>query len=89
MLTMVHLKQMHGFNIVMKKGQTSTFADANAHHQNGVTERRVHSLQELSRTMTIHANKCWPKAMTANPWPHAVQCANKILNNAPTFSIKK
>lgn len=32
-----------------RKGQPLTFAGVNAHHQNGLAERRIRELQELSR----------------------------------------
>ena len=54
------------------KQQGLTFAGVNAHHQNGLAERRIRELQELTRTMLIHANKRWPKVATANLWPYAL-----------------
>ena len=35
--------------------QSLTFAGVNAHHQNGIAERRIREVQELTRTMLIHA----------------------------------
>ena len=32
-------------------GQPLTFAGVNAHHQNGIAERRIRELQELTRTL--------------------------------------
>ena len=40
-----------------ERGQTLTYAGVNAHHQNGIAERRIRTLQELARTMLIHASK--------------------------------
>ncbi|HSN67058.1 MAG TPA: GAG-pre-integrase domain-containing protein [Fusibacter sp.] len=37
--------------------QTLTFAGVNAHHQNGIAERRIRELQNLARTMMIHAQQ--------------------------------
>ena len=39
-----------------KNGQSLRFAGVNAHHQNGFAKRRIRELQELARSMTIHAN---------------------------------
>ena len=39
-----------------KDGQGMTFAAVNAHHQNGIAERRIRELQELARAMLMHAN---------------------------------
>jgi hypothetical protein len=41
-------------------GQSLSFAGVNAHHQNGIAERCIWTLQELARTMLIHANHRWP-----------------------------
>jgi len=67
--------------------QTLTFAGVNAHHQNGVAERRIRELQELARTMLIHATRRWPNAITANLWPYALRMANDVLNDAPSFQL--
>ena len=44
-----------GINHVQEKGQTISICGTNAHHQNGVAEKRIHDLQEAARTMLIHA----------------------------------
>ena len=66
-----------------EKGQGLTFAGVNAHHQNGIAERKIQTLQELTRTMLVHANKRWPKAITTSLWPYAMQMANDVLNKTP------
>ncbi|KAI2502104.1 hypothetical protein MHU86_12334 [Fragilaria crotonensis] len=63
--------------------QGLTFAGVNAHHQNGVAERRICELQDMARTMLIHANSRWPDAITANLWPYAVRAANDAINHSP------
>ena len=63
--------------------QGLSFAGVNAHHQNGRAERRVRSLQDMARTMLIHANHRWPQAITANLWPYAIRAANDSLNVTP------
>jgi hypothetical protein len=72
-----------------ERGQSLTFAGVNAHRQNGVAERRIRSLQELTRTMLIHSNRRWPKAVTANLWPYAMRMANEIINNSPSLKDKE
>jgi hypothetical protein len=54
------------------KRQPLTFAGVNAHHQNRIAERRIRELQELARTILVHANRRWPKAVTANLLPYAI-----------------
>jgi transposase InsO family protein len=65
-------------------GQGLTFAGVNAHHQNGKAERRIRELQDMARTMLIHAKHRWPTAITANLWPYAVRMANDVLNATPS-----
>ena len=48
------------------KDQQLTFAGVGAHHTNGMAERRIRELQEMARTMLIHANKRWPQAIDAH-----------------------
>jgi hypothetical protein len=60
------------------------FAAKGAHHQNDIAERRIRELQDLARTMLIHANRQWPKCVGAHHlWPHAVQMAAHVLNETP------
>ena len=63
--------------------QGLTFAGVNGHHQNGRTERRIRSLQDMARTFMIHAAHRWPDAITANLWPYAIRAANDTVNNTP------
>ena len=67
------------------QSQSLTFAGVNAHHQNGVAERRIRTLQELTRAMLIHANKLWPEAISANLWPYALRMANDYINETPNM----
>jgi hypothetical protein len=69
--------------------QNLSFAGVNAHHQNGVAERRIRELQELARTMLIHAARRWPACITANLWPYAVRMANDIFNHCPNLKDDK
>ena len=65
------------------KGQALTFAGVGAHHQNGVAERRIRVLQEMTRTLIIHAQNKWPQGISANLWPYALRLANEAWNSAP------
>jgi hypothetical protein len=69
--------------------QALTFAGVNAHHQNGVAEKRIQELQKCSRTMLIHANKRWPSAITNNLWPYAMRIVVDSINNSPTTKSKE
>ncbi len=71
-----------------RSGQGLTFAGVNAHHQNGIAERRIRELQELARTMLIHSNSRWPTCVSANLWPYALRTANDVINHTPSFQDK-
>ena len=72
-------------NACNRLNQRMTFAGVNAHHQNGVAERRIRELQDLARSMLMHANRRWPCCITANLWPYAVRMANESFNNVPNM----
>jgi hypothetical protein len=71
------------------KGQSLTFAGANAHHQNGTAEQRIRILKELARIMLVHGNKRWPKAATNESWPCALRMANDVLIETPLMQNKE
>jgi hypothetical protein len=64
-----------------KEGQGMSYAGVNAHHQNGIAERRIRELQELARAMLIHAHSRWKDSVTTNLWPYA----NDAVNHTPSF----
>ncbi len=65
---------------VEQKNQTISFCGVSAHHQNGKAEKRIRDLQDVARTMLIHAYRRWPKGITVNLWPHALRTANDVRN---------
>ena len=65
-------------------GQTYSFCGVNAHHQNGVAERRIRELQERARTSLIHAARRWPDAINAHLWPYAIRTACETFNHTPS-----
>jgi len=66
-------------------GQGMTFAAVNAHHQNGIAERRIRELQDLARAMLAHANARWSDTISANLWPYAVRNASDAINHTPSM----
>ena len=63
--------------------QSISYAAVGAHHQNGVAERRIRVLQDMTRTQLLHAQERWPQAITPFLWPYALRIANDEWNNAP------
>jgi hypothetical protein len=50
---------------------------------NGRAEKKIRDLQEIARTMLLHAKQRRPSAVTVNLWPYAMRMANKVSNFAP------
>jgi hypothetical protein len=68
--------------------QQLTFAGVNAHHTNGLAEKRIRDLQDLTRTQLIYAASKWKNCITANLWPYAMRMANEALNNTSSLQDK-
>ncbi len=62
--------------------QTMTFCAVNAHHQNGVAERRIQDLTDRARAMLVNARHKKPFA-TDNLWPFALRHASEIDRTIP------
>ena len=63
--------------------QTITFCGVGAHHQNGVTERRIRDITENARTSLLHTAHRWPKAIAANLWSQAIKHVVNVRNSLP------
>ena len=66
--------------------QGLSFAGVNAHHQNGVAEKRIRDLTDMARTSLMHAQQRWPTAVHTALWPYAFRMAQESLNEAPRYS---
>ena len=62
-----------------QRKQDLTFSGVNAHHQNGIAERKIRELQKTTRAMLIHATKGWPGVVTIHLWPYAIRMAHSLL----------
>jgi len=74
--------------LCQQQGQGLTFAGVAAHHQNGIAERQIRELQEMTHTMLIHAHHRWPSAITLNLWLYALRMANDTINVMPNLKLK-
>jgi hypothetical protein len=73
---------------VDQSNQTLTFCGVNAHHQNGVAERRIQDLADRTRSMLVNARHRNPFA-TDNLWPFALRLASEIDRTIPKRSNTK
>jgi Reverse transcriptase (RNA-dependent DNA polymerase) len=86
----VHIKKYHAdngrfidnawVNHLKLMNQSMSLCGVNAHHQNGIVEKRIRDLQELSRSSILHAQKMWPDAINTFLWPYAVRYAARNMN---------
>ena len=53
-------------------GHSITYCGVNAHHQNGHAEKRIRDLQDQARSIMLHAQRCWPSAVSTHLWPYAL-----------------
>ena len=64
------------------KNQATRYTGVGAHHQNGIVERRIQTLLDMSRSMLIHAHNKWNNVITVNLWTlemsYATRCTNSI-----------
>jgi hypothetical protein len=67
---------------IIRANQTITFCGVNAHHQNGVAERRIRDLSECARAMLLHARHRNPK-VTTHLWPYALRHASELRRCLP------
>lgn len=65
------------------KRQTLTYCGVGAHHQKGVAEKAIKDLQDIARTMLLHAQRPWPTAINQNLWSYALNMAEDMYNNLP------
>lgn len=83
----IDIKHYHADNGVFKatkwvanchsQRQSISYAAVGAHHQNGVAERRIRVLKDMTRTQLLHAQERWPQAISAYIWPYALHIANE------------
>lgn len=63
--------------------QMMTLSGPSAHHQNAVAERAIGTIISLARTTMLHAKLRWPKAISSDLWPQAVDYVVQNYNIGP------
>ena len=63
--------------------QPIRFSGVGAHHQNGIVERAIRTITELSRAMLIHSALHWPAETNEDLWPFSFSHAVNIWNHLP------
>lgn len=68
---------------IRNSGQRIQYCGTNAHHQNGVAERSIRTVSNMSRALILHAAAHWPNGIDSSLWPMAVKHSVYIYNNTP------
>ena len=90
----VELKRFHTNNGIFKSKafvetlkdnyQMITKSGIGAHHQNGVAERAIRTVQAMAQAMLLHVCSHWPDEFDPSLWPFALNYSVKIYNNLPS-----
>ena len=59
------------------------FCGINSHHQNGVAERAIKTISEISRCLLLHASVHWKNGIDSSLWRMAVDYATYLYNHIP------
>ena len=65
------------------KQQNISYCGVNAHFQNGITENKIHDLQEQTQTTMLYAINKWRGLVTIHLWLCGLWTANDVLNSTP------
>ena len=68
---------------IRNSGQRIQYCGTNAHHQNGVAERSIRTVSNMTRALILHAAAHWPQGIDSSQWPMAVSHAVHIFNHTP------
>jgi len=52
--------------------QQLRFCGTNAHHQNGIAERAIQTVSNITRAMRLHASMHWKNNVESDLWPMAI-----------------
>ena len=70
---------------IVDRGQNAKYSGVGAHHHNGVAERAIQTISNMSRTMMLHAGIHWPDLVNSSLWPMAMEYAAYIYNHTPNM----
>jgi len=68
---------------IREHNQKLIIGGVNAHHQNGIAERAIRTMSEMTREQLLHASSLWKEGISSALWPMAVDYASFIYNNLP------
>ena len=73
---------------IRDNNQRIQYCGTDAHHQNGVAERAIRTISNMSRATILHAASRWKHGIDSSMWPMAVHYAIYVCNNIPrTYNV--
>jgi hypothetical protein len=72
---------------IKKTQQIMHCCGTNAHNQNGVAERAIQKISNMTRAMILHANIHWKDGIYSSLWPMSVNYETHINNNTPDKGV--
>ena len=73
-------------NHIRNNNQRIQYCGVNAHHQNGIAERNIRTVSDMSRAMMLHASLKWKNGIDSSLWPMAVNYATYVFNHLPSHN---
>jgi hypothetical protein len=70
---------------IVSKNQDARYSGVGAHHHNGIAERAIQTISNMSRTMMLHAAVRWPDLADSSLWPLAMDYAAYTYNHMPSI----
>jgi hypothetical protein len=68
---------------IRNRNQLIRYCGVNAHHKNGIADRAIRTVTEMSRAMILHASAHWKDQVEPTLWPMAVDYAVHLYNHLP------
>ena len=73
---------------IISQGQDARYSGVRAHHHNGIAERAILTISNISQTMMLHVAVHWPDVADSSLWPLAMEYAPYICNHAPKMESR-
>ena len=68
---------------IFAANQNIAFSDADAHHQNGISEFMINTVIYRAQSMPLNAMICLTEFITTELWPYAIKLVIDVGNNCP------
>ncbi len=73
---------------LLSANQGHTISGVGSHHQNGLAERAIKTIQDMTCAMMIHLSVHWPNEYDIWLWPFAMDYTVWLYNHTPWHSSR-